>query len=412
MEGNGGLRFVPGCRCVVSNLKPKETRYGPGMKSVIFLSFILLLSGCSGMTQDIKNVNPNATKEARQLLQFLYDIQGEYILSGQHNFINTGSKYTELIKEMTGKYPIVWGSDFSFAYEGDQPERFQHCGPLNLPDPGSNMDVPRSERVVEILDVSPHEMRQAMVQNAIEKHREGFIITLMWHACPPGFGDSCNGEKIWAMENRPTPEEWEELTTDGTPTNLAWKQQADTIAYYLKQLRDANVPVLWRPYHEMNGVWFWWCNHKGENGFKKLWIMMYDYFVNHHELDNLIWVWNTNAPRDIPGDEAFAYEDFWPGAEYVDVLAADVYRGDWKQSHHDDLLKLANGKPIAIGEMAPPPTPDLLDAQPNWTWFMPWGNLVLWGEGPENIKALFASDRVLSKEDVTIDADGTYRINR
>jgi mannan endo-1,4-beta-mannosidase len=35
--------------------------------------------------------------------------------------------------------------------------------------------------------------------------------------------------------------------------------------------------------------------------------MMYNYYVNHHKLDNLIWVWNTNATRDIPGDEAFAY---------------------------------------------------------------------------------------------------------
>src|SRR5690606_31958827 len=182
MTGKGVLRFVPGCRCVVSNLKPKEARYGPGMKSVIFLSLILLLSGCSGMTQDIKNVNPNATKEARQLLQFLYDIQGEYILSGQHNFINTGSKYTELIKEMTGKYPIVWGSDFSFAYEGDQPERFQHCGPLNLPDPGSNMNVPRSERVVVILGVSLHEMREEAVKNAIDKLRDGCTINVLLHA--------------------------------------------------------------------------------------------------------------------------------------------------------------------------------------------------------------------------------------
>ena len=136
------------------------------------------------------------------------------------------------------------------------------------------------------------------------------------------------------------------MTTEGSDLNKAWKQQADTIAGYLKQLQDARVPVLWRPFHEMNGVWFWWCNHKGENGFKKLWIMMYDYYVNYHKLDNLIWVWNTNAPRDIPGDEAFPYKDFWPGHEYVDVLAADVYRNDWKQSHHDDLLKLANGKVI------------------------------------------------------------------
>jgi mannan endo-1,4-beta-mannosidase len=123
----------------------------------------------------------------------------------------------------------------------------------------------------------------------------------------------------------------------------------DVIASYLSQLQDAHVPVLWRPYHEMNGVWFWWCDQKGENGFKKLWIMMYDYMVNHHHLNNLIWVWDTNAPRSNPGDEAFAYSDFWPGAAYVDVLAADIYhkkadQGADDQKNYEDLVMLAAGQ--------------------------------------------------------------------
>ncbi|UCE08360.1 MAG: glycosyl hydrolase family 26 [bacterium] len=370
---------------------------------------IALLFSCT--KESTKSVNPNATPEAKELLDFLYDIQGRYTLSGQHNFIASGSKYTELIKEKTGKYPIVWGSDFSFCYEGDEPNRFQHCGPLNLDDPGNiTFFKDMKSRKVNFTNLTPHKARKKMVENAVEKHKQGFIITLMWHACPPGFGDCCDGKKIWAMENRPSQEEWDELTTDGTDLNKAWKQQADTIAVYLKQLQNAGVPILWRPYHEMNGVWFWWCNHKGENGFKKLWIIMFEYYVNYHKLNNLIWVWNTNAPRDIPGDEAYSYEEFWPGHEYVDVLAADVYRNDWKQSHHDDLKKLANGKPIAIGEAAPPPSVNVLENQPNWTWFMPWGNLVLWGNGVEIYKELFESGKVLAKEDVTINKNGKYLV--
>ncbi|KAA6306388.1 Mannan Endo-1 4-beta-mannosidase, partial [termite gut metagenome] len=143
-----------------------------------------------------------------------------------------------------------------------------------------------------------------------------------------------------------------------------------------KQLQDAHVPVLWRPFHEMNGVWFWWCNKPGENGFKKLWIAMYNYFTHHHGLNNLLWVWNTNAPRDIPGDEAGPYEDFFPGVDYVDVLAADVYRRDWKQSHHDDLLKLGGGKLITLGEVGEVPNAEIYKAQPSWSWFMVWGYCV------------------------------------
>ena len=378
------------------------------MKSILYLALIIGLLTVSCAPKETITVNPNATQEAQQLLQFLYDIQGQYTLTGQHNFIATGSKYTDLMEEMTGKYPIVWGSDFSFCYDGEQPMRFLHCGPLNLTDPGS-VNYRNPGDVEFFSNLTAEEARQQMVDNAIQKYSEGYIITLMWHGCPPELGDCCDGQKIWAMENRPTPEEWNELTTEGTPKNTAWKEQADTIAGYLKQLQDAGVPVLWRPYHEMNGVWFWWCNQKGEDGFKKLWIMMYEYFVNHHQLNNLIWVWNTNAPRDIPGDEAFAYVDFWPGIEYVDVLAADVYRADWKQSHHDDLITLGQGKPIALGEVGGVPTPEVLTDQPNWTWYMPWGNLVLFSP-EEVIQELFEFEQILTKDEVVRDAAGNYSV--
>ena len=60
--------------------------------------------------------------------------------------------------------------------------------------------------------------------------------------------------------------------------------------------------------------------------------------------------------------------------------------------------------------MAPPPAVEILDKQPEWTWFMPWGNLVLWGNGVELIRNLFRDERVLTKEDISIDRDGNYRI--
>lgn len=343
-------------------------------------------------------VNRNASPEAVKLLAFLTEIQGHHTLTAQHNFASSGSKYTDLVKAITGKAPMIWGSDFSFCYKGNAPEKFQHCGPINLTAPGEPL---------YFVEATPEVARARLVQAAIKLHQEGHIITLMWHAAPPGVGDYCDGTAIWTWGNRPSPEDWDRITTEGTPLNLAWKKQADLIAGYLKQLRDAHVPVLWRPYHEMNGVWFWWCDKKGESGFKKLWIMMYDYFVNYHKLNNLIWVWDTNAPRNIPGDEAFAYVDFWPGSEYVDILAADVYRRDWKQSHYDDLLKLANGKPIALGEVGDPPTSEILDHQPRWTWFMPW---FLQTRNPEALKAIFADKRVLSKDDVSIDGEGNYRV--
>ena len=192
-------------------------------------------------------VNPHATPEARKLLAFLTESQGHYILTGQHNFATAGSKYTNIVQAITGKSPLIWGSDFSFAYSGTEPQKFQHCGPINLT---------HSMEPLYYVDVKPAEARQRMVDTAIKEYRAGHIVTLMWHAPPPGYGDTCDGKLIWAMDKRPSKADWDQLTTDGTPSNKAWREQVDVMAGYLGQLRDALVPVLWRPYHEMNGVWF------------------------------------------------------------------------------------------------------------------------------------------------------------
>lgn len=340
------------------------------------------------------NRTNHLSASAQQLLNYLVRIGGTQTLSGQHNYISTGSRYTTRALEIAGKTPLVWGSDFSFIVVGDEPERFFHCGPLNVSDPGAAQP--------ELLpDITADQSRRRMIDEAMAQHRAGHIITLMWHACFPGDGDSCDGHRLWTLENRPDMQTWRELTTPGAPLHEHWLGQVDRVAGYLKLLRDADIPVLWRPYHEMNGVWFWWCNRKGPDGFARLWIQMYERFVRHHGLDNLVWVWNANAPRDTPGDEAFAYADFYPGADYVDVLAADVYRADYRQSHHDDLLVLADGKPIALGEVGNLPTPQILEEQPGWTWFMPWGCLIDKPlNPPDTVRDLYASSRVLSLEDV------------
>ncbi len=392
------------------------------MKTVkIFISFLILLAMASCKQNDrkiyIKLVNPNSTKNAQNLYNFIQDISGKYTLSGMHNFCGKGSGYSDQLEQLTGKKAIVWGSDFSFCVTGDDAMRFQHCGPANLPSISQeryrqprDTTRPRELPLLEFLDITLDEAREKTIEEAKKKYAEGLIITLMWHGCFPTEGDCCNGLSIWAMENRPTPEVWNELVTEGTELNNAWKEGADKIAAYLKELQEEGIPVLWRPYHEMNGVWFWWCNQKGEQGFKRLWIMLYDYFTNTHKLNNLIWVWNTNAPRDIPGDEAWDYELFYPGSEYVDILAADVYRNDYKQSHYDDLVALGGGKPVALGEVGNIPTLEIIEKQPNWTWFMPWGWILFVFDKPEVINEVMNSEKILTLDEIEKTNTGKYTV--
>jgi len=371
---------------------------------ILLCAFFMMAASCSGVKHPAP-VNPNASPEAKALLNFLYEMKGQYTLAAQHDLITSGTKYTDKFHEITGKYPVIWGSDFSFAAMGpvESTSKVQHCGPLNLPVLGEG---------VEATGKTPDEMRSSLIERVKEQYAKGHIITLMWHGCFPTDGHECMGETIWAMGKTPSEQEWMDLITEGTAINTAWKAQVDVIAGYLKQLQDANIPVLWRPYHEMNGVWFWWCNKQGENGFPKLWNMMYDRFTNYHHLNNLIWVWNTNAPRDIPGDEAHPYKLFYPGNETVDVLAADVYRNDYKQSHHDDLLTLGNNKLIALGEVGNAPAPEILTQQPNWSWFMIWAYLVNgFGNSQEAFKATINDPSVITLDEVSRDAKGKYELN-
>jgi mannan endo-1,4-beta-mannosidase len=328
------------------------------MKNLIPLALALMLASSQMPGQkQFEPVNKNASPEARALLDYLYSISGKKIISGHHNGggrdMNRWHKYVE---ELTGKSPALWGSDFGNYYREGNGE--------------------------------------AIVREAIRRYRDDYIVTLMWHTGRPQ--DDPPFDWATSTQGEMSEQEWKDLTTPGTAIHEKWISRVDTIAGYLKQLQDANIPVLWRPYHEMNGIWFWWGDKKGEEGFARLWKMMFDRFVNVHHLDNLIWVWNTNAPRDRENDEAYAYELYFPGLEYVDVLAADVYHNDYRQAHHDQLVELAQGKVISLGEIGEVPSPEILDQQPMWCWFMIWSRWVETHNTPEQIKALYNYPRTLS----------------
>jgi mannan endo-1,4-beta-mannosidase len=308
---------------------------------LIGLLFMVPLSSYGG--QDVnkpakpgvvkKPVTPNASPEAVKLLEYLYSISGKNTLTGQHCAPLVGPTGMVDIYRLTSHYPAVYGQDFGFS------------------EPGTWDGI---------------NFRQRLVDEAIRRNQEGFIITLMWHAVRPiedepvSFKESVQGEL--------TEKEWQDLITPGTEINERWKSQVDVIAFFLKQLKYADVPVLWRPYHEMNGDWFWWGKRLGDNGTKKLYRMLFDRLVNFHKLNNLIWVCNFNEIRE----NVAPYDAVYPGDDVVDILATDVYRGGFDPNDYNQLLAVAGDKLIAIGEVGIPPTPEKLREQPRWVWFMSW----------------------------------------
>jgi mannan endo-1,4-beta-mannosidase len=322
----------------------------------------LVLSVFSAFSSSLlgqKPVNPNASGEAVQLLEYLYAISGKHTLSGQHCAPLVGSTRLSVAHRMYGKYPALFGQDFGFSYPG-------YWDGINY--------------------------RQRIVDEAIIRHNEGFLISLMWHAVPPDEDEPVAFRE--SIQSELSDSQWEELVTPGTRLHERWKSQVDVIAWFLKQLEYAGVPVLWRPYHEMNGGWFWWGQKQGEDGYKKLWMMLYERLVDFHGLDNLIWVYNTNEFKDGVDPHA----TYYPGDAYVDVVATDVYTEGFNQINYDQMVELAGSKPMALGEVGAAPAGDILMEQPRWAWFMRWGDPG--GRDGREVRALFNSEQVLTHDEL------------
>ena len=144
------------------------------------------------------------------------------------------------------------------------------------------------------------------------------------------------------------------------------------MAGVLKELADANVPILWRPLHEAAGdpkypgnAWFWWGS-AGKDAYIQLWKLMYDKFTNEYGLNNLIWVWNAQNP------------DWYPGDEYVDIMGYDCYpaeRDSSSQKWYYDLVKSSTStkKIIAMTENGSMFDPDgAFNDGTRWAWFSTW----------------------------------------
>jgi mannan endo-1,4-beta-mannosidase len=146
----------------------------------------------------------------------------------------------------------------------------------------------------------------------------------------------------------------------------------------------------------MNGNWFWWGGRGGGRGTAALYRQLFDRLVNYHHLNNLVWIWSL----DRPGTNAGPFADYFPGRDYFDIAALDVYHDDFQQSYYDDLLKLADGKPVTLAEVGPAPAPSVLKEQPKWTWWMLWA---VDGRGMAatngSVKALVNDKRSLSRDD-------------
>jgi len=165
----------------------------------------------------------------------------------------------------------------------------------------------------------------------------GGLVTISWHAPNPskpnGGGLNEKGIKI------------ADLLADGTPTHERWMKSLDHIAAGLQELQAAGVVVIWRPFHEMNGGWFWWGAQEPAD-LIAVWRHMFDYFTHTKQLHNLIWSYGPNQ-----GSRTGAY---YPGDGYADIIGLDLYNDNIDPAHlkgYTDIAKI--NKPYGLTEFGP-----------------------------------------------------------
>jgi mannan endo-1,4-beta-mannosidase len=109
-------------------------------------------------------------------------------------------------------------------------------------------------------------------------------------------------------------------------------------------------------------------------------------------------VWNVNAPN---GGNAGPIESYYPGAQFADMVTMDIY-GEFKEKYYTSILALAGEKPIALGEVGGVPSPEILQKQPRWTYFMCWSEFVQKHNSVDLVNAVYHAPQVLTREDARL----------
>lgn len=255
----------------------------------IYLSIGFL---CSAIAQTIDTKSSLSDKKATVETKILYSNLKKSIhkgiLFGHQDDLAYGVNWKyeagrSDVKEVTGDYPAVYGWDL---------------GGLEK----------KSDKNI---DGIPFDKMRQYIKEGFSR---GGIITLSWH-----FDNPLTGKNAWDTSPKSLAS-----ALPGGESHEKFKSWLDDAAKYILTLKDKKgnpIPMLFRPYHELTGNWFWWCkNNASPEEFKSLWKFTLDYFQKKG-IHNLIYVYNT---ADFKSKEEFL--EYYPGADYADVLSFDRYQ--------------------------------------------------------------------------------------
>lgn len=252
----------------------------------------ILLCCCIFCFSDLlaqKPVDRKASKQTKNLYKNLSKLSETKILFGHQDDLayGVGWKYQDGrsdIKDVTGEYPSIYGWEIA-GLEKDSP--------INI-------------------DSVPFLKMQEYIRQVYDR---GGVNTISWHLDNPS-----NGKTAWDTTRLTVP-----LILQGGKYNGIYNLWLDKVAVFLKQLKGSDgkaIPIIFRPFHELSGSWFWWGkNQCSPDEYKKLWQYTANYLSEKKNVHNLLYAYNM---ADFTSRQE--YLERYPGDEYVDIMSFDAYQ--------------------------------------------------------------------------------------
>ncbi|MFT3902647.1 MAG: glycosyl hydrolase [Niabella sp.] len=257
------------------------------LMNICCLAGMMWLMSFSAQAQQLNDTK--ATVQTKALYKNLMLLQGKKILFGHQDATAYGiawkyEKNQSDIKKVTGDHPAVYGWELGHLELGDS---------------------------TSIDDVRFSKIRQLI----LEAYARGGVNTISWHLKNP-----LTGSSSWDVSSG---EVVKSILPGGEKHELykIWLNRLAAFFNSLKTPSGVQVPVLFRPFHEHTGSWFWWgqklCSRED-------YILLFRFTVTYlrevKKVHHLIYIYSP----DFVADET-AYFDRYPGDEYVDILGQDLY---------------------------------------------------------------------------------------
>lgn len=262
------------------------------MLNRILLIFIFQLMFVYGThAQKLQVVDKQATTETKALFRNLYKLSKKHTLFGHQHATEYGRGWSgdadrSDVKSVVGSHPAVIGVDLS-GISG-----------------GSRQSIDRYKATLR--------------NNIISTYNRGGVVTVAWH-----FKNPVSGGGFYWKDSVSLPAV--KYIVAGGPANEAYKLILDDVADLAKSLRAADgklVPVIFRPFHEFDGDWFWWGKpYCTAEEFTALWRFTVSYLRDTANVHNFIYAFSPDSRFNTESE----FLERYPGNEWVDMVGMDNY---------------------------------------------------------------------------------------